>query len=332
MILILSYKAYEQGTDPIIEWLLYYNYPFKKVVIEDLLSTPLSLDSQNGDVFFDGINLSNEVQVIFYRRFKKNIPIRLEGGDLGSVSKKIIRESNYELDALVDYMFFLLKDKYWIPKCESFSVNKEIVLKKAREVGLLVPRSIVTNSKCKLEKFESEVKKIVYKPIDQISYYTIGPYTYSCYTTEIKRSIKNSLPEIFFPSLFQELIEAEYEIRTFFLDGEFFSSAIIRSQISLNHNIDIKLDFNKVETDWVNYTLPRDIKRKLVALMKKLGLNTGSIDIIKGINGKFYFIEVNPVGQYLAPSFLCNYNIDKRIAECLIEKDKNLSQLYQQET
>jgi len=35
MILILSYKDYEQGTDPISEWLLYYKYPFRKITIED---------------------------------------------------------------------------------------------------------------------------------------------------------------------------------------------------------------------------------------------------------------------------------------------------------
>lgn len=59
--------------------------------------------------------------------------------------------------------------------------------------------------------------------------------------------------------------------------------------------------------------------------MKRIDLITGSIDIIKSTNGKYYFLEVNPVGQYLAPSFLCNYNLPKIIAEWLIKKDRSLS-------
>ncbi|MDO9254630.1 MAG: hypothetical protein Q7U54_03885 [Bacteroidales bacterium] len=51
--------------------------------------------------------------------------------------------------------------------------------------------------------------------------------------------------------------------------------------------------------------------------MKKLKLNMGSIDIIKSIEGKYYFLEINPVGQYDFVSFHCNYNIHMEIAKYL---------------
>lgn len=323
MILILSYKGYEQGTDPVSEWLLYYKYPFRKIVVEDLLTSHLLIDAQKGEVVLDGVNLTKEVHTVFYRRFKKNLNT-YNGIDLGTISDRINKESSFELNSTIDFFFFLLKDKLWIPQSTAFSVNKEIVLFTARKLGLNVPKSIVTTSKSDLIKFRKLVKGVIYKPIEFISYYQTGYYTYNSYTTPLSRAMLNRIPDTFFPSLFQELIDAEYEIRIFYLDEHFYSSAVLRPQFSNDHNVDIKLDFDKIETDWVAYELPNDVKEKIILLMKTLELITGSIDIIKCRDGKYYFLEVNPVGQYLAPSYLCNYNIPKIISEWLIEKDKNM--------
>ena len=324
MILILSYKDYEQGTDPISEWLLYYKYPFRKITIEDLLTSSLTLNSQTGEVIINNLNLTQEINVILYRRFIKEVEF-YKGVDLGKISKKINKESNLALKSIIDYMFFLLKDKYWVPNISSFSVNKEQILLEAKNQKLNTPRSIVTTSRKELIEFKKHVGEIIYKPIESFGYYQIGYYTYSSYVTNITSGIIKEFSDIFFPSLFQELIEAEYEIRTFYIDGEFYSSAILRSQKKKDYNVDVKLDFDKIDTDWVTYDLPNPIKRKIIKLMKRIDLITGSIDIIKSTNGKYYFLEVNPVGQYLAPSFLCNYNLPKIIAEWLIKKDRSLS-------
>lgn len=52
--------------------------------------------------------------------------------------------------------------------------------------------------------------------------------------------------------------------------------------------------------------------------MKKCELNTGSIDIIYGIDGKYYFLEVNHCGQFGAVTYRCNYYAEKYIAKSLI--------------
>jgi glutathione synthase/RimK-type ligase-like ATP-grasp enzyme len=55
--------------------------------------------------------------------------------------------------------------------------------------------------------------------------------------------------------------------------------------------------------------------------MRSVGLNTGSMDVIRAKKGEYYFLEVNPVGQYGASSHHGNYYLEKRIAEWLISKD-----------
>lgn len=64
------------------------------------------------------------------------------------------------------------------------------------------------------------------------------------------------------------------------------------------------------------YCLPKNIEQKIHLLMQSLDLNSGSLDFIKS-GSKYYFLEVNPVGQFLGMSVLCNYLLEKEIAEYL---------------
>jgi len=86
-------------------------------------------------------------------------------------------------------------------------------------------------------------------------------------------------------------------------------------------DVDIKLSFNAKSTKWASYNLPDEIREKIVFFMDSIGLNTGSMDLLRTSDGQYCFIEVNPVGQYFAPSVNCNFYLEKKIAEWLISKD-----------
>ena len=51
--------------------------------------------------------------------------------------------------------------------------------------------------------------------------------------------------------------------------------------------------------------------------MKLLKLNTGSIDMIVDHNNNYIFLEVNPVGQFVAYGEFCNYYLDREMAKIL---------------
>ena len=51
--------------------------------------------------------------------------------------------------------------------------------------------------------------------------------------------------------------------------------------------------------------------------MTKLEYKTGSIDLLLDTENNYYFLEINPVGQFGMVSIPCNYNIEKKIAEYL---------------
>lgn len=301
----------------------YYKHPFLKLYAEDISSGhhSLSVDSTTGDVLISGINLTKDVNVVFFRRITIKWDYRLKD-PLGSIEGKIRDEANRELFAIFKYIFYCLKDKMWLPKPSAFNLNKEIVLSCARDVGLLTPHRLITNRKDDLKRFMRRCKKVISKPIEGSGYYTLGYYTYSSYTSTITKRVFDALPERFFPSLFQEFIPSEYEIRVFYLDGEFYPTAMLSNK--KNQSADIKELFASPFIHHLTYKLPKDVENSLIHLMKDLDLNTGSIDILKSTGGSYYFLEVNPVGQYLAPSFSCNYNIEKIIAEWLIKNDQSI--------
>lgn len=83
-----------------------------------------------------------------------------------------------------------------------------------------------------------------------------------------------------------------------------------------------KIDFRKYDPVKPNrctpYKLPAEIENKIDRLMRRIKINSGSIDMIYSPNGQYYFLEVNPIGQFGMTSFPCNYPIEKRIAQYLI--------------
>lgn len=108
-----------------------------------------------------------------------------------------------------------------------------------------------------------------------------------------------------FPSLFQEYIIKEFEIRVFYWKKHFYPLAI-KSQ----NNEKTKIDFRNYDSEKPNRNIPIKLPKELLKKLKKLftilDLNSGSIDLILEKDTKKYiFLEINPVGQNL------NFSIGK---------------------
>src|SRR5690606_10463706 len=115
------------------------------------------------------------------------------------------------------------------------------------------------------------------------------------------------------PSLVMEMIEKKYEIRTFYLNGVFYSMAIFSQSQDQT-----KVDFRKYATNRTTpYKLPNTIEKQLQKVFEEFNLNTGSADIILDKNNKYIFLEINSVGQFDMTSRPCNYNLHRKVANYL---------------
>jgi hypothetical protein len=84
---------------------------------------------------------------------------------------------------------------------------------------------------------------------------------------------------------------------------------------------------NRTRIDWRRYdpghtphyphTLPDDIRRSCVELVRQLGLCYGAIDMVLTPDGRYVFLEINPNGQFLWIEQLTGMPISDAICDLL---------------
>ena len=67
--------------------------------------------------------------------------------------------------------------------------------------------------------------------------------------------------------------------------------------------------------------LPKLFKRKILKLMKYFKLNIAAIDVVLGKDNKLYFLEINPMFEWLGIEMVTGMKISKSIADALLKKD-----------
>ncbi|WP_080778350.1 ATP-grasp domain-containing protein [Chryseobacterium phocaeense] len=324
MILILGSHHYEQGTDPVIDWLIYYKVPFLKITLNDLFyaENGLSVNIGKRQIFYRGINLNEEVNVVWYRHFMEAYTPLLEEKD--PISTRMNKETHNEISCFMEMFQEYLKDKKWFSGMDAVYLNKLTALNAAEEAGFKIPYSAILTSRREVLRLleEQKLEKLIMKPFSDRSksYYTIGERSYVTFVQEFSKKDAESLQDRFFPALFQEKIETDFEIRVFYLNGNCTSTAIL---IDGGYDTDDRkkiTDSNRISV--VQYALPKTVEEQLVYLMKTLNLMMGSVDLIRTLRGDFVFLEINPIGQYSYESEKNNFYTEKKIAECLMHYNK----------
>lgn len=326
MILILGSDTFEQGTDPVIDWLLSLKADFLKITLDDFFKNfnHLNIDIDQKKIYYKNDCLNDRVNVVWYRHFaqKKHFVSKNEH----PFSHQINDELNSEIETFNEYFFECLKDKQWVSPFSSTQVNKLSMLNSAASIGLQTPRSSILNTQQAVTTFleEGNGKSIIKQFSDHSrNYYSFNDKTYVSLVKGITQKDISNLPLNFFPTLFQERIDTDFEIRAFYIDGQFFATAIL---CEAGYEVDDRKKFvTQNNIHHLSYELPVEITEKLTRLMKTTGLYMGGIDLVKDKQGSYYFLEVNPIGQYLYESNKCNYPIPKVIAEYLIKSDTTLS-------
>lgn len=226
---------------------------------------------------------------------------------------------NEETKFLINYIhsFFNLSGVKQIGLFKSNIVNKLEVLNLAYEIGLLIPDTYVFSQKkdfLNMLRLNKE-SYFITKPISQGGIYMFSEKAnYYSYVERINLSFINKIPETFFPSLFQKEIKKKYELRTFIFNNDVYSMVIFSQTIKDTETDFRKPIYSQKKMRMLPFSLPKDIESKLLLLFKKLELNTGSIDLLVDENDNYFFLEINPVGQFAMTSYPCNYYLEKRIA------------------
>ncbi|MFO0357758.1 MAG: grasp-with-spasm system ATP-grasp peptide maturase [Sphingobacteriaceae bacterium] len=322
MILIFSIES-DSSTNAVIDWLNFYKEKWIRInefEFGNQVNLNIQLKNNNSYNFSEiFLNQLGEIKSIWLRRYNYSSEIGIsENTDLNLVIQMMESISSEKRSVWESFCRNLLPKNKWLNYFSNVKLSKLLQLEIAAKHDILVPETLITTSKKLVQDFLNENGSIISKPIESYPSYTIEDKVYTPFTKEIDTNFINKLPNDFFPMLFQRNIKKNFEVRCFYLNDKFYCMAMF-TQKDPETTIDFRVNNTKQPTRRVPFTLPYDLERKLANLMRELELNSGSIDILYGTDSKFYFLEVNPVGQFGMVSYPCNYKLEKKIAEELIK-------------
>ncbi len=263
------------------------------------------------------IDIVNDIDAIWYRRSSigANIPKDMDKQLLGPA----INESKNLFQGAINSLDVFKFDNIANVRRAS---DKHLQLKIAKNIGLTIPDTLITNSADIVRSFYNKHQRhIVTKMHSSFAVYRDGIENVVFTNDVTKEHIEDLEGLNLCPMVFQNKIEKKLELRVTVVGYNVFSYSI-DSQSSEDAKTDWRKEGNTMVGNWKPYELPQKIKNKLFRLMDYLNLNYGAIDIILSPDNEYVFLEINPAGEFFWLDRLANYDISKAIAGILINANE----------
>ncbi|WPO81750.1 ATP-grasp ribosomal peptide maturase [Chryseobacterium sp. JJR-5R] len=315
MILCITHSQDFYNIDLFFEYLQSKNVPFFRLNSDRLNHLQkISVNDRGFEITDESGNAisSEQITAVWHRKsWQISLPEEMDEA-YGKIFLKEYASLRYNL-------FTALEHVPWINPFENenkIDGNKMLQLKTARNNNLTVPKTVFSNDAGKITDFFHKYcnGKMVAKLHGALSKSMDGENLLS--TQIIDRESLEDIADIAYcPMIFQPYLEKAYELRIVYLDGEFFTGKINNSE-----NADWRI--TRGSYSWSDYELPEPVKLNLTSMMKEMGLYIGAIDMIRGRDGIYYFLEVNPQGEWGMLQKELGFPIAQRIADHLIKRMK----------
>lgn len=206
----------------------------------------------------------------------------------------------------------VFKNANWInhPVNTYCAENKLFQLCVAEECGLSVPFTYVSNSSDLELKND---KRYIVKSLDTALFYDTENnkemFTYSNVVSGIELQGYDLTSA---PVFIQEFLNPKIDCRVTYVNGKLFPVKILQNGKGMYGDWRLR----KAELEYIPFQLPIHIEDALCKLMKKLNLNFGGIDLAI-VSEEYYFIEVNPTGEWGWLEVNTGKNISENIKRAL---------------
>ena len=182
-------------------------------------------------------------------------------------------------------------DVFWInnPGADALAQRKAHQLQVARNLGMPIPETLITNDPEEARQFVGRHGRAICKAFSA--------------TQENWRETRlvgaeemDKLDNVrFAPVIFQNYVEAVYDLRITVIGNEIFPAAIYSQESA--YTVDCRIDIGRARIEPVS--LPAPVREQLLEYMSRLGLVYGAIDMRLQPDGTYVFLEINPAGQFL---------------------------------
>ncbi|MDQ4082046.1 MAG: alpha-L-glutamate ligase [Actinomycetota bacterium] len=207
-------------------------------------------------------------------------------------------------------------DASWVnhPVREQAASHKVYQLRVAQVVGLEIPPTLVTNDATEARRFVDEHGH------ERVAYKAFLPTANDWRETRVLR--RDEVAQLdavrYAPVIFQEYVPALLDLRVTVVGEQILAAAIHSSEGSYEADYRVDLASAPVEP----FDLPTEVDERIRALMSRLGLVYGAIDMRLTPDGRFVFFEVNPSGEWLFVEERSGQPITETFADLLLARDR----------
>jgi glutathione synthase/RimK-type ligase-like ATP-grasp enzyme len=207
---------------------------------------------------------------------------------------------------------WLLLDVPWCnpPARDDMASRKANQLRLAADVGLSIPRTLITSDPDRARAFIADqgVGRTIFKTFSATHDVWRETRLVRDEELEVLDSVRMA------PVIFQGYVDAEADLRVTFVGDRVFAAAI--DARDTDYPIDFRMSLGQATT--TPTTLPPAVETRLRALMHRLGLVYGAIDLRRTPTGEHVFLEVNTAGEFLFVEERAGLPIAQAMADWLV--------------
>lgn len=173
--------------------------------------------------------------------------------------------------------------------------DKPRQLSLAEELGFDIPSTLISNDFVSVSTFSRE-QQLVGKPLRRalIERGEAGEVLFTSRVGAISTDDQKAIELA--PVIYQREIPKQYDVRVTVVDEQVFPVAI-HSQEQLETQVDWRNGSNpNLRHEIID--LPHHLEKQCIGIVKKLGLRYGAIDLVLDAEGRYWFLEINPNGQW----------------------------------
>jgi len=246
----------------------------------------------------------NDVHAVWWRRPQ---PFRLPAGMDATAQEFALSEARTAFHGLYQSL-----DAVWIndPARDAVAAHKPYQLTLAQQIGLEIPPTLMTNDVDKARAFfRQHDGALIYKQFLAL------PNSF--------RETRRLRPEdeafadsiALAPVIFQRHVPAVADLRVTIVGNEVYAAATDVRNGDYPHDVRLNLD-----PKYEPHELPQQVLDKLHALMGRLDLVYGAIDLRLTPEGRYVFLEINPAGQFLYIEYATGQPIAAALARQLVRE------------
>jgi len=246
---------------------------------------------------------------VLWNRLKSSTPADMSEQDLFALRER----RDFVMSAVACFIPFerRLND----PWAQELARLKPFQLALAREVGLEIPKTIVTDGAEHVLSYFGAHESMIYKPVTWLA--TMQGEV--LFTNRVDReAIEQHAAAIGrAPGIYQAEVEKACEYRVTIVDDTIFPVRIYSQEHS-----ETAVDWrrNHAALKYERVALPGAVEKALFEIMRRCRLRFGAFDLIERPTGALVFLEVNPAGNWLWLEDRLDLRISDRIVAALLSE------------